>query len=144
MTHLCQGDLEEDKLVLKNVYRRRICPEVWGHVKANDMELLHRRFLKEILCVRSSTKNELVYHELGTIPLRPRRLIRRVNSWAGVAGPDSHKLSSEVYHLQRAENIANWSSKMSDTLCHYGFHNAWLNGPLREKNSFVNAFKAAV
>ena len=29
--------------------------EVWGHIKANDMELLHRKFLKEILCVRSST-----------------------------------------------------------------------------------------
>ena len=77
--------------------------EVWGHVKANDMELLHRKFLKEILCVRSSTENESVYHVLGTIPLRPRRLIRMVSFWAGVAGPDSHKLSSEVYRLQRVK-----------------------------------------
>ena len=118
--------------------------EVWGHVKANDMELLHRKFLKEILCVRSSTKNESVYHELGTIPLRPRRLIRMVSFWAGVAGPDSHKLSSEVYRLQRTENRANWSSKVRDALCQYGFHDTWLNGPPRKKNSFVNAFKSAV
>ena len=61
--------------------------EVWGYERAPDMEILHRKFIREILGVRKSTRNDVIYHELGTIPLRPRRLIRMVTFWAGLGQP---------------------------------------------------------
>ena len=92
--------------------------EVWGYEKANEMELLHRRFRREILGVRNKTKNELLYSELGTIPLRPLRLMKMVNFWAGVANPNSNKLSSQIYRLQqtRTRVLASRQRKILDGL----------------------------
>ena len=53
---------------------RHVCPllfliigsELWGYVKAQDIERVHTMFLKRVLGVKRSTSNDLVYCETGT------------------------------------------------------------------------------
>ena len=118
--------------------------EVWGYQKANEMELLHRRFMREILSVRNKTKNELLYSELGMIPLRPLRLMKMVNFWAGVANPNSNKLSSQIYRLQRTGTRVSWCTHVRDALIEYDFGDMWLGGPPIQGSALQNAYKAKV
>ena len=103
--------------------------EVWGHVKAGLMEIMHRRFLREILGVRTGTRINLLYHELGTILLKSRRELKMVRFWVGVAQETSDKLSSRVYKLQVRENRRNWPTRERDVLTKYDHAHVWLNGP---------------
>ena len=47
--------------------------EVWGHVKAEDLEVVHRKFCKFALGVPNTATNLAVYGELGRVPLEIRR-----------------------------------------------------------------------
>ena len=118
--------------------------EVWGYERAPDMEILHRKFIREILGVRKSTRNDLIYYELGTIPLRPHRLIRMVTFWAGLDNPASTKLSSKVCKLQRESGRVSWSTHVRDALIRYGSEDAWLHGTGPNIKSFTESFKSEV
>ena len=43
--------------------------EVWGFEKLDDVEKVHLQFCKNILKIRSSTPNYMVYGELGRFPM---------------------------------------------------------------------------
>ena len=47
--------------------------EVWGYVKAEDLEVVHRRFCKFALGVPNTATNLAVYGELGRVPLEIKR-----------------------------------------------------------------------
>ena len=70
-----------------------------------------------------------LYSELGTILLQPLRLMKMVNFWAGVANPNSNKLSSQIYRLQRTGTRASWCTHVRDALIGYDFGDTWLKGP---------------
>ena len=50
--------------------------EVWGLHKAPDVEKVHSSFCKTLLGVKKSTTNDLVYFELGRLPLYISRKLR--------------------------------------------------------------------
>ena len=54
--------------------------EVWGDRVAREIEVMHKSFIKEILGVRRSTKNTLIYAELATVSLRARREIKMITT----------------------------------------------------------------
>ena len=69
----------EDKLKLFDSLVQPILmygSEIWGFHKADDVEKVHVRFLKQILGVRLQTSNIAVYGELGRFPLAILRKIR--------------------------------------------------------------------
>ena len=68
----------EDKLKLFDSLVQPILmygSEIWGFHKADDVEKVHVRFLKQILGVRLQTSNLAVYGELGRFPLSILRKI---------------------------------------------------------------------
>ena len=58
--------------------------EVWGHNVVRDMELLHTKFLKQVLFVHSKTSNDIVYGELGVYPLEVDINCRMISFWVGL------------------------------------------------------------
>lgn len=52
--------------------------EVWGFIKAENIERVYRKFLKWLLNVKMSTTGSAVYGELGRFPLYIGREIRIV------------------------------------------------------------------
>ena len=55
--------------------------EIWGFYPAEAIEQVHKDFCKRILKVKRSTMNEIMYGELGSIPLIVQRYIRIVKYW---------------------------------------------------------------
>ena len=61
---------------LKDLFYKMVVPilnysaEVWGFHLGIDVERVHLKFLKNLLGVKRSTKNDFIYGEYGTTPLR--------------------------------------------------------------------------
>lgn len=55
--------------------------EVWGFEKLDSIERVHLKFLKHILCLKSSTPNYMVYGETGRFPLSVIVFTRMVSYW---------------------------------------------------------------
>ena len=55
--------------------------EVWGHVKAEDLEVVHRKFCKFVLGVPNTATNLAVYGELGRVPLEIKRRYAIIKYW---------------------------------------------------------------
>ena len=54
---------------------------VWGFEKLEDIEQVHLTFCKQIICVKKSTPNFLIYGVLGRFPLKYEIYSRIINYW---------------------------------------------------------------
>ena len=117
--------------------------EVWGHLSAENLELVHKKFCKWILNVKTSTSTLAIYAELGRYPLQISRYIRIVKYWLKLYQEKSHNCILRTLTLDqrsRAErdvNIVNWSSKVRDILQNAGFREIWLYPESVNANVFV-------
>ena len=60
--------------------------EVWGFHKALNVEKVHVQFCKSTLGVKRSTCNDLVYFELGRLPLHVLRKLKIIKYWIKIKG----------------------------------------------------------
>ena len=58
--------------------------EVWGFHEGKDIENVHTKFCKQMLCVKRSTNSIALYGELGRIPLWYIRKICMVKYWLNI------------------------------------------------------------
>ena len=68
--------------------------EIWGFHKAPDIEKLHTYFCKKVLGVKRSTCNNLVYFELGRLPLCVNRKLKIIRYWAKLKSTNNCILKS--------------------------------------------------
>ena len=123
--------------------------EVWGFHKAPDIETLHLHFLKRIYKVKKSTTNYMVYFELGRVPLYIQRYCRMIKYWCKLLKTDNCILQNcynEMYessHVKPNDKL-NWSCKIRDLLCNYGFNYVWLTQNVINEDVFISEFKQRV
>ncbi|XP_069129308.1 uncharacterized protein [Argopecten irradians] len=55
--------------------------ETWAGFKADEVEKVHIEFCKNILCVKKSTCNAMVYYELGRFPLVNQQIFKAFKYW---------------------------------------------------------------
>ena len=55
--------------------------EVWGFVKADNIERVHLQFCKKLLSVKQCTQNDFVYGELGRCSLQLTRYRNIIKYW---------------------------------------------------------------
>ena len=55
--------------------------ETWGYVKAEDIEKVHRKFIKFTLGLPSTAANFAIYGEIGRTPLDIRLNVLMVKYW---------------------------------------------------------------
>ena len=60
------------------------CSEVWDYWEAAQLETVHLQYMKQRLEVRTQTKNNFVYGELGRFPLQTNRIISVIRYWLKV------------------------------------------------------------
>lgn len=106
--------------------------EIWGFHKAPDIERVHLYFLKRILKVKKSTVNNMVYCELGRIPMCIEREYRMVKYWIKLLCTDNCLLKNcydEMFSScnTKPKDKQNWCCKIKDILGKYGFNFIWLS-----------------
>ena len=108
--------------------------EIWGFHKADDIERVHVKFLKQILGVRRQTSNIAVYGELGRVPLYVLRKIRILKYWFKILNSQDSLLykvyAQQVNSLMQGSAENNWVFQIKSLLNELGFTYLWDNQTL--------------
>jgi len=70
-----------------DVFNKLILPilnygsEVWGLLESTQLERVHIKYCKELLCVRQQTQNNFIYGELGRTTLLSFRSYHVIKYW---------------------------------------------------------------
>ena len=72
--------------------------EVWGWKQCECLERVHRKFCKNLLGVKNTTSNILVYGELGRFPLNVQRDLQMVKFWFKVV-KSNNCILREIYSI---------------------------------------------
>lgn len=60
--------------------------EIWGFMKADNIEKVHRKFCKRLINVKMSTNSVSLYSEMGRFPLFIGRYLRIIKYWLKLHG----------------------------------------------------------
>ena len=71
--------------------------EIWGYENVDIIERVHLKFLKYILCMKSSTPSYMVYGEPGRFPLSVTIYTRMITYWAKMFQGQENKTVFTVY-----------------------------------------------
>ena len=111
--------------------------EVWGHVKADDLEIVHRRFCKFALGVPNTATNLAVYGELGRVPLEIKRRSAIIKYWLRIVSDWNTPVLLKEAYLMQTESGSDWLSYIKQTLDNLGFSNIWSNPSSVPKGPFL-------
>jgi AraC-like DNA-binding protein len=105
---------------------------VWGYYTAPAIEKVNLYFLKRVLKVRKSTVNNMVYCELGRLPLNVERHCRMVKYWTKLLNTENCILKGCYddifeYSCSKPNDKQNYCCKIKEILFKYGFNYVWLN-----------------
>ena len=103
--------------------------EIWSFAKSQDVEKIHLKFLKQILCVRRQTSNLAVYGELGRVPLNVLHKIKVLKYWFKVLSM-SLSILYKIYNQQVTAvntdvNSNSLASNIYRLLDNWGFTYLW-------------------
>ena len=105
--------------------------EVWGNHNGKNIESVHCKFIRKILCVKKSTNIEGLYGEVGRYPMYIRRMLIMIKYWIKIVSSD-HTILKTVYHMLRADitngntyNKMNWAAQIKNILDNSGL--VWFN-----------------
>ena len=79
--------------------------EVWGFSNLEQIEVLHRKFIKTILFVRSNTPNCMIYGETGTMPIKNFVVPRMIAFYSRIVNGKQNKLSAMFYKICLRKHI---------------------------------------
>ena len=105
--------------------------EIWGHSIVRELELLHLKFLKQMLFVHKKTSNDMVYGELGVYPLEIHIKCRMLCYWSRLISGKHTKLSYVMYqcllYLDRTGLYTSpWVAFVKKLLNECGMSGIWL------------------
>ena len=116
--------------------------EVWGFRDVEQLEVLHRKFMKIIMGINQSTPNCMVYGESGKYTIRTLVNARMINFFSRTINGSHNKLSFIMYKLARKKQLQEvdyyscWSEHIEYELRDLGMYDLWLN----EGNGFNNVY----
>ena len=79
------------------------CSEIWRGHEAKDIELVHNKFCRKVLCVRQSTNLNCLYGELGRVPLNVTRKINMIRYWFKIVNDDNNSLPKTIYRMLKSD-----------------------------------------
>ena len=106
--------------------------EIWGAHKAPAVERIHLNYCKNILKVKSTTNNVMVYYELGRLPLLYTRKCRIFKYWFKLLCTTNCILKN-CYNflydelLKCPSNKTNWLYFIKNELLRVGLGDIWFN-----------------
>ena len=81
--------------------------DVWGNHNGKNIEYVHCKFIRKLLCVKKSTNIEGLYGEFGRYPMNIRRMFIIIKYWIKIVSSD-HTILKRVYHMLRTDRCYIW------------------------------------
>ena len=120
--------------------------EVWGFHDGKDIEQVHTKCLRKILCVNKSTNLAGLYGELGRVPLNVIRKIHIFRYWHKILQSNENSLIKHIYNMLESDanngnsyNNQNWAYQIKSTLETLGLNYIWTG--MHNNNSNINIIK---
>ena len=108
--------------------------EIWGLYDAKDIERVHTKFLRKILCVKKSTNLSGLYGESGRTPLLVIRKINMFRYWIKLLRADNNSFIKCFYLMLKTDadnnisyNKNNWEYQIKTMLQDLGLGDLWMN-----------------
>lgn len=105
--------------------------EVWGFSDVTQIEVLHRKFIKILLGVYTTTPNVMVYGESGQFPIINHIIPRMISFFMRLVNGKQSKISFIMYKLMRTmyclnDNVnAPWIKMIETNLSSMGMRDVW-------------------
>ena len=104
--------------------------EIWGFSDLIQIERFYLSFCKQLMKVRSSTPNCMIYGELGKISIRKVIENRMINFWCKIITGKNSKISNIIYRLLKSlydKEVykSPWLSKIKEILDNAGLSYLW-------------------
>ena len=106
--------------------------EAWGFHDGKDIEMLHTKCLRKILCVNKSTNLTGLYGELGRFPLNIMRKLHIFRYWYKIQQTNDNTLIRHIYAMLESDannginyNNQNWAYQIKLTLEALGLNYVW-------------------
>ena len=122
--------------------------EIWGYHEGKDIEAIHTKFLRKLLCVNKSTNLAGLYGELGRVPMNIMRKIHMIRYWFKLLKSENNSLIKRIYIMLRNDadsnnsyNNLNWAYHIKSMLQTLGLANLWIEQDmLIERGSLDSLF----
>ena len=108
--------------------------EIWGHHPAPDVESIHSKFCRKLLCVRRSSNLDSLYGELGRIPMSIHRQFITIKYWIKILNQNENSILFKSYMVMKLglENDLyctknNWAFNIKQILDECGLAYIWHN-----------------
>ena len=96
--------------------------EIWGFHPAPEIERVHLKFLKQILCVKPQTSNVTVYGELGRVPLSIISKERILKYWYKLMKSPDSLIHKALLNLKDDNNqVMGWALEVYNLLNDLGY-----------------------
>lgn len=120
--------------------------EILGHHKAADIESVHLDFCKFVLKVKNSVPNNMVYRELGRLPMYLQRKLRIIKYWTKLLNTDNCVLNNIYSEMVDMTNRSvrmdmNWAARVKHDLYSIGLGYVLENQCVGDARSFLTVFK---
>jgi hypothetical protein len=135
----------ESKLYVFDTYVSSVLnygSEIWGFNPGHDIEKVHVDFCKRILYVKKCTPNQMVYGELGRVPMYNLRMLKIVKFWLKVIKTRNCVLQSIYDDMLFCDHKScNWRCQVQYLLLSRGFGDVWYNHYVYNESLFLECFK---
>jgi len=123
--------------------------EIWGVNDVNIIQQFQLKYLKQLLSMKKSTPNVMVFGELGVLPIENIIKCRVLNFWCNIVNSKSDKICNIVYRLMYFLDYQNlyhspWITFVKNSLQNLGFADYWLNQSVQNPTAFKNIIKNRV
>ena len=116
------------------------CSEIWGYMKAQEVEKIHTMFLKRLLGVKRSTSNDRIYCETGRLPLIVNRKFNMLKYWLKLTRNENCILKN-IYEFTlkscNQHNIKNWLTEIREILLSIGMVDVWQQQKVENEKLFL-------
>ena len=118
--------------------------EIWGFHQGDDIEIVHNKFCKFVLCLGGSAPNIAARGELGRQKMATFRYIKIIKYWLKLLNADQNRYIRVCYQYQyeKAERNGDcWGLNVKNLLYSLGFGIVWENQGVGNELVFISEFK---
>jgi hypothetical protein len=118
--------------------------EILGECDGKNIESVHCKFLRKILCVKRSTNLNGIYGETGRYPMRIHRKMVMFKYWIKLINLPDNSLVKSMYNIMKTDadnhnsyNNTNWAFKIKQQLNTLGLTYMWMQQNIYNVNLHI-------